>query len=388
MNVREGLVEAAKLADNAGRLQEYDPEMMRRMDESFEAVNSQRKSMWTEFYMQEEAKLTRDFNTSAALDQATSLLERSGKMYMNVDEFNRRSIWMTQYQVVKKAMTKYMNGEIDANTFYNRTRLDTVDRPQQLLMHDLVTQGRVDDVAERAADWLTEDTNFKYKTAERSLIEQTPQARVFYSPLTFNRGRIEHEYYHGIKAMSDGVKSGDYGKAYRGARNLITGIATSSLVAGTLVYVTGKRSYGLLDQFSFGLLDPGTGRVERAAGKTVAAMYRYTDGQVGLLDSIDDIADTWAEWGESLFIPYSIELENLVEAASDKAGITAYRVLMNGVKARLGYKPKEYKTVNRTMQEKIVHSLFGSVESRGTAGTGGRTGRETRGGRSTTSRAP
>jgi hypothetical protein len=379
MNMTEATKHAAQLSRASGRLHEYDPEMMKRMDAGFAANVSQRKSMWTEFYMQDTAKITQDFNRRALTNKAIGLLEQTGTAYMAVDEFNRKSIWMTQYQVVKSAMQDYTSGKITADQFYNRTRLDTVARPQQLLMHDLISQGRVDDVAELSADWLTEDTNMKYKTAERSLIEQSPEERVFFGPLTFNRGRLEHGYYRGIKAMMDGYRSGDYHKAYRGASNIVKGVSMSAAVSAAMLYITGKRAYGLLDQFSFGLLDPGTSRISDSATTTFYNMYRYSMKEQSFLDTVDNIAATWSETGEFFLIPFSIEMGNVYESVAGKGDTTVYRTVMNGVAAKLGFDPKEYKTVDRTTREKVVHALTGAYER---AGSGKKTtGRSSRAGR-------
>lgn len=362
LSMPQALKHAEILTKNRGRLHEFDPEMMKRFDRNFAANVSQRKAMWTEFYMQDSAKVTEDFNRRALTNKAISLLEASGTGYMAVDDFSRRCIWLTEYQVVKEATQDFLNGKINQDQFYDQTKLDTVHRQQQLLVHDMLSNGRVDDMAEQAADWLTEDVNMKYKTESRSLIEQSPEERVFFGPITFNRGRLEHGYYRGVRAFIDGVHEGNPGKAYRGATNLIKGIVASKLVSAALVVLTGKVAYDITSQFTFGLLDPGTSKFHDAAGKSFNSLYLHTKGEQGLLSTIDNVADAWATAGESLFIPYSIELMSLYESANDKAGMTSFRVIRNGVAAKLGIDVNEFNTVSRSTKDKVLHALWGTKE--------------------------
>lgn len=362
ISMPKALKHAAILTKNRGKLHEFDPEMMSRYDRNFQANVSQRKAMWTEFYMQDIAKITKDFDKRALTNKAIGILEWSGTGYMAVDEFSRNVIWITEYQIVKEAMNDFLNGKINQNQFYNITKLDTVHRQQQLLVHDMVSNGRVDDMAELAADWLTDDVNFRYKTESRSLMEQSPEERVFFGPMTFNRGRIEHGYYRGVRAFLDGMSERNYGKAYRGATNILKGITSSTLVSIALSVATGKKAYDIGSQFTFGLLDPGTSKFHDAAQQTGYNMYRYSKGEQGLLSTIDNIADAWATVGESLFIPYSIEMTNIHESVNDKAGVTLYRMLRNGVAAKLCIDVKEFSDVSRTRRQAIVHALWGTEE--------------------------
>lgn len=367
ISMPEALKHATILTENRGKLHEFDPEMMRRFDRNFAANVSQRKAMWTEFYMQDVAKITQDFDRRALTNKAIGILEWSGTGYMAVDEFSRKCIWMTEYQVVKSAMQDFLDGKINQEQFYNRTKLDTVHRQQQLLVHDMVSNGRVDDMAELAADWLTEDVNMKYKTESRSLIEQSPEERVFFGPITFNRGRLEHGYYRGIRAFLDGVSENNPGKAYRGATNIIKGITMSTFVSAALGIITGKRAYDITKQFGFGLLDPGTSKFHEAAQRTLYNLHMYSSGEQGLMRTIDNTADAWATVGESLFIPFSIEMSNIYEAnlrdpEQGKAGVTMYRLIRNGVAAKLGIDVKEFDIVSRTRRQAVVHALWGSEE--------------------------
>ena len=380
LNIPEALKHAALLTDNRGNLEAYDSEMMKRYNANFAANVSQRKAMWTEFYMQDAAKITSDFSRTALTNHAIEILERTGTGYMAVDEFSRKCIWMTQYQVVKSAMNDFLAGKINQNQFYNRTRLDTVHRQQQLLVHDMVSNGRVDDMAELAADWITEDVNMKYKTESRSLIEQSPEERVFFGPITFNRGRLEHGYYRGVRALMDGISEGNPGKAYRGSTNIIKGVTASALVSAGLAYITGRRAYSISKALNFSLLDPGTSRVHAAAERTFYNMYRYNNNEQGLLSTIDNIADAWSEIGEALFVPFSIEAADIYESVKDKKNVTSYRIIRNGVAAKLGIEEREFDSVSRTRRQAIVHALFGSyeyvpkeptIEGRGTRGTRG-----------------
>ena len=78
--------------------------------------------------------------------------------------------------------------------------------------------------------------------------------------------------------------------------------------------------------------------------------------------TIDNVADAWSTVGESLFVPYSIEMANVYESMHDKAGLTMYRILRNGVAARLGIEVKEFDNVTRTRKQAVIHALWGTHE--------------------------
>ncbi|KKL25931.1 hypothetical protein LCGC14_2400340, partial [marine sediment metagenome] len=240
--------------------------------------------------------------------------------------------------------------------------LESVQSPQQMLVQDLLSEGRVDDLAEASANWITEDVNFKYKTPERAGVEQTMAERSLMGIYTFPRGQVELIYRRGVKTMLQGIENKNWNQAYAGASNIIKGLISSS-IAGTLLYTyVGRRAYETYNVLAYTMLDPGTGTVYDLLSWNWEQMARYSQGEQPLLTTIDNIAEAWAKVGETLLVPLSVEIESWYEANNDVAGVNLYRIIRNGVAAKLGIEEKEFSRVTRTDRQALMHKLLGSYE--------------------------
>lgn len=345
------------------RLDEYDPEMMKRHEAVFHSYVSQRQAYYREFLLQDTANITRDFSRKGTARKAVAMMEKTGGLYGAVDEYvNRFPIWVTQYQITKQAANDYVNGKINKNQFFRRTNLESVQKPQQMLVQDLLSEGRVDDLAEASANWITEDVNFKYKTPERAGVEQTMAERSLMGIYTFPRGQVELIYRRGVKTLLQGIENKNVNQAYAGAANLVKGMMSSSATSALLYGYVGKRSYETYNALAYTMLDPGTGTVYSLLNWNWEQMMRYSQGEQSLMTTIDNVAEAWAKVGETLLVPLSVEIENWYEANNDKAGVTLYRLIRNGVAKKLGIEEKEFNKVTRTHKQALLHKMIGSYE--------------------------
>lgn len=362
-------------------LEEYDPEMMKRHEAVFHSYVSQRQAYYREFLLQDTANITRDFSRRGTARKAVAMMEKTGGLYGAVDEYvNRFPIWVTQYQITKQAANDYVSGKINKNQFFRRTNLESVQKPQQMLVQDLLSEGRVDDLAEASANWITEDVNFKYKTPERAGVEQTMAERSLMGIYTFPRGQVELIYRRGVKTMLQGVEGKNVNQSYTGAANIVKGLMSSSAASALLYGYVGRRAYETYNTLAYTMLDPGTGTVYDLLSWNWQQMMRYSNKEQSLMTTIDNIAEAWAKVGETLLVPLSVEIESWYEANNDVAGVNLYRIIRNGVASKLGIEEKAFNKVTRTQKQALLHVLLGSyeyvpkeptIEGRGTRGTRG-----------------
>ncbi len=365
-------------------LEQYDPEMMKRHEAVFASYVSQRQAYYHEFLLQDTANITKDFSRRGTARKAIAMMEKTGGLYGAVDEYvNRFPIWVTQYQITKRAATDYASGKINKQQFFRRTNLESVQKPQQMLVQDLLSEGRVDDLAEVSANWITEDVNFKYKTPERAGVEQTMAERSLMGIYTFPRGQVELIYRRGIKTMLQGAENKNVNQAYAGASNVIKGLMSSSAASALLYGYAGRRAYETYNALAYTMLDPGTGTMYDLLSWNWEQMMRYNNKEQSLLTTIDNIAEAWAKVGETLLIPLSVEIESWYEANNDVAGVTLYRLIRNGVAAKLGIEEKAFNKVTRTQKQAVLHTLLGSYEYPPKEPPTGREGRSGRGSRGT-----
>ncbi len=364
-------------------LEQYDPEMMKRHEAVFASYVSQRQAYYHEFLLQDTANITKDFSRRGTARKAIAMMEKTGGLYGAVDEYvNRFPIWVTQYQITKRAAADYASGKINKQQFFRRTNLESVQKPQQMLVQDLLSEGRVDDLAEVSANWITEDVNFKYKTPERAGVEQTMAERSLMGIYTFPRGQVELIYRRGIKTMLQGAENKNVNQAYTGASNVIKGLMSSSAASALLYGYAGRRAYETYNALAYTMLDPGTGTMYDLLSWNWEQMMRYNNKEQSLLTTIDNITEAWAKVGETLLIPLSVEIESWYEANNDVAGVTLYRLIRNGVAAKLGIEEKAFNKVTRTQKQAVLHTLLGSYEYPPKEPPTGREGRSGRGGRS------
>lgn len=365
VNTKEATVAAVGLGRQlaAGKsIEEIDPEMWSRFQRDFPSYVSQRRAVYQEFLLQDTSRIAGEVGSRALAQRAAALLEQTGGAYGWVDEWvNRAPLWFAQYRLTKNAAIAYTNGKIDYNQFMARTNLQTVRNAQRMLVQDLLDAGRVDDLAAESANWTTEDVNLKYKTPERAMVEQTMEQRLLMGIYTFPRGAAELMAYRGVIPMIKGVRDGNYRQAYQGTKNVIKGMAAGSAVGSVMALVLGRTAYNWWDKSRYTLLGPGAGTIAELLDINARNWYRYSQGQQSMLQTVENIADAYAENAEE-FLPLADVLASTVETFYGTAGLSTFKILKDGVKVRLFGKRADWKKINRTGYQKLMHLLIGSFE--------------------------
>ncbi len=355
-------------------LRDMDPEMMRRFDTDFDSYVSQHRAYYKQFLMQYSSDIAKDFSANKTLvRKITAWMERWGMMYGLSDKLNRITLWPTQYQIIKHAATDYSSGKINLKQFYKRTKLDGLRETRRQIIQDDLSRGMIDDVANNGANWTVRDIHFPYKTGQRPGVSQTMAERTLMSVYNFPANTVELYYHRGLKPILQGIEQArtatssagrraGYDHAWKGAKILMKGSISSAAVRALIYYMYGRRAYGVLTGTEWQMLDPGTGTVHGLLEYTHLQMYRYENKEQGVFATIDNIAEAWSKVGETFFVPFSVEIENMYEANNDKGGLAIYRLIRNGVARKLGIPEKELYTVTRSHKQAVQHALLGSVE--------------------------
>ena len=202
-----------------------------------------------------------------------------------------------------------------------------------------------------------ENIHFKYRTSERSGVEQYRKDRPIVGLYNWPRGQYEALYRSGVKPFVDGMRVGNMNKAYTGllsiAGTVLGGYAAREL-AKTLM---GKKS-------------------EHGAYDIVETLTGYGTGSPGLgiiQDSLDDFKNitNYARQGKiesaigvmgnrvAFFIPLVQDVVNYYESANDKRGASAMKLLFNAMRGEIeetGY------DVERSANQAWQHVLYGTWE--------------------------
>jgi len=363
------LREAVKIAFTDGRqvmtgksLEDIDPEIWARLQRDFPSYVSQRRAVYREFLLQDTGNITKEFGNRALAQKAASLLERTGGGYAWFDEYtNRLALWWTQARITKAAPSDYINGKINLNQFLSRTNLNTVRRDQKLMIADLLDQGRIDDLAAESANWIAEDVHLKYKTAERAGVSQTMPQRLAMGIYDFPKGAVELLAYRGVIPFLKGVRDGDWGQAKAGLTNIIKGVAAGTIVATFMGVVIGRKAYDMQSKLRYQLLGPGLGSIAEILDANARQWYLYSKGEQGLYDTIDNIADAFAASADE-FIPMAGIFASTVESMTGTAGLSSWKIVKDGVAAKLFGKDADWKKIERTGWQKLMHVVIGSYE--------------------------
>ncbi len=344
-------------------IEEIDPFLAKYMDEMWESVISQRLAKYKEYLLREASSISKDYRNLSLARKAIWIMEKTGGLYGAVDEYVcRMPLFTGQYFRVKKLATEFTNGKITYDKFAKATNLYQFRTEQQMLIQDLLDAHMPEQAAAKMAEWTTWSVNFKYRTPERSGIEQTPAQRALVGLYTFPRGYFELAYFNCVKPFVDGFSSGDYVKAWMGAKGLLKLLMSSSITGAFLGYTTGRRFYGVLQNSTYSALDPATGTVVNTLEYIGRQVSYYSDGRQSLSETASNVLTHIGEIGETWTLPLVDLALDYYESKNDIAGVSVSKMVRNGILKAFGYKPKEYTKAVRTGREKLLHILWGSYE--------------------------
>ncbi len=358
----KSMIQYAAQRASGKTMEQIDPGMYSRFQRDFPSYVSQRMAFYREFLLQDTANVSREFGNRRVAQKAAALLERTGGLYGWVDEWvNRMPLWIAQYQTTKNAAVNYKMGQITINDFLAKTGLDTVRAEQKMMAQDLLDAGRIDDLAAESANWMVEDVNLKYKTAERAGVSQTMSQRIFMGIYNFPRGAVELWAYRGVIPMMKGVETGNWKQAQHGLTNLLKGIAAGELAATILIAVIGKSAYDIWSKSRYELLGPGAGTISDLLGSISMISINLSRGDITLPQAADRLADTFSNNIDE-FMPLMNAFQNIIETQYDTKSLNSWRLLRDTTMRKVLGEHAKWERVSRSDYEKVMHMIIGSFE--------------------------
>lgn len=358
VNSRQLLAESARISKQlvAGNtLSDIDSDLVKSLNSVFKQSISQKRAYFKEFLMMDYAKIDKTLGGQVALTLQNWLDSTSG-LYGFVDEMNRLGIYIPQFTLTKRSAIEYIRGDINLNEFMKRTRLDSLTSEQRRLAATLLGNGEVAKLAQLSAEWATENVNFKYRTVERSAVEQTHSGRLFAGVYVFTRGTYDLLMRNGLMPMFDGLQTGRYRMALRAFDNVISGIVSSSLAFTALTMLIGRGDYHPLAALTYTPLDPSIKDIVDILDTISRSAHEYTSGYITMNQAVDRIVNVFTQKAE-YYIPLLTDIINVYEAANDVTNVTLYRAVKRKLSDTYDFKKRE-----RNDRERLLHMLFGSYE--------------------------
>jgi hypothetical protein len=249
------------------------------------------------------------------------------------------------YDTAQRNFREYAEGKISFNTLRKRIKFDNLNITQvNELLQDL-DRGNLRTATKNYASYKTENTHFRYETTLRSAAEQRPGDRALLGLLVYPRGVFNLSYENGALPLVQGIKTGDWNKAYQALGSLLTLVIFSGIAREVLKAVTGKDSYGIP---SYTPIDPGVSFLANMVDGANQARKHGPSAVANVLAKNLEFA-----------IPLADEFTNIYESQNDKAGVRFWQL----VKIQLNHKyerkyKKKWRKTNRSDWEKISHVLF------------------------------
>jgi len=345
-----------------GSLADIDKELAEDFADHFRKQVSQKEARYYEFLLQDATQMIREERNKNLANKLIYLLDQTSKTYGNVDELNRAFVWIPQYKLAKDNLIALKQGKIGMKEFHKNLLTDTHHNILQMRYINLIDQylagneSALRQFAKEFADNVTEDIHFKYKTAERAALEQTPQNRAVLGLVRFKIGAYELLYYRGIKPAIEAWRTKNYSKLGRSLRNVISGLAAAGMVNHIYKNYFGREAYSEYNAPTAYLIGPGLGTIVDSATAIFDAINELHKGK----DPID-VADNLASKLSTNLDKYllgSETLANYIESIYGTRGLNSYKLL----KALLLGK-EDWKKVKRDAWQQTLHSLFGSYEN-------------------------
>jgi len=206
----------------------------------------------------------------------------------------------------------------------------------------------------RLAEMKVENTHFKYRTSERSGVEQFRVGRPITGLYNWPRGLYENLYRSGVKPFIDGVKTKNYNKAYLGLKSLSKTIIGMYLAREGAKKVLGKKTeYGAYD-----IGETLTGYNLGSPGLSLLLDSSKEFGQIARHIREGEVEKAISVMGNRIdfFLPLVEDLVRVYESNEDRKGVNVTQMVLKGMRKNLGKKAK------RTSVEAWQHVFFGTWE--------------------------
>lgn len=264
---------------------------------------------------------------------------------LSSDSSNRIMAWHVLYDASKRNMQDFSDGKISDGKMRRRLRLDTLDPSQANEIFQEIGRGNIRNAVNLYTSYKTENTHFRYEATLRSAAEQSQGGRAILGLVVFPRGVFNIAYKNGTLPLVEGLKTGDYNKAYEGLVSLLSLAVWSAIAREIYKKLTGKDSYGIP---SYTPIDPGISMIQNMAEAAAQAQKNGTSKTIKILAANLEFA-----------IPLADEMTNIYESKNDKAGVRFWELVAVSLKSK--YKSrydKKWRKNNRSDWEKIAHVLF------------------------------
>lgn len=230
--------------------------------------------------------------TARTADMLKLVLDKTGGLYVGVDEISRVMAWKGTYLTVKEASTAYLNGSISMNKFMDITSIDTMMNTSQTeTALDYLSKGDVRGLSNYMAHINTLDLHRGYKIPERAGVERKTSSRIFTGIYTYVRGKYDLYANRGVKPLISGIKDGDFGKAKRSANNIAKGIVGSWAADKILLALGVPVAYNIF-KAGYNILQPAAGKVKDFGERVGMIQYQYTQGNMSKADALKAVVDS------------------------------------------------------------------------------------------------
>jgi hypothetical protein len=312
---------------------------------------SQKRKLYTEAMIMEEEEASNILKSHRVRQMVRATADGFASWSLSSDSINRTTAWNLLWTSADTRVNQLKDGKINYKKLASKLKLHLLHNSQQQELIQLLDAEKYDTFVEQYANYKTENVHFRYETSLRSAIEQDPTSRALAGLLVYPRGVINLAYKNGLVPLADGVRIGDFDKAYQGLMSLLTLAAGTALARWMLYKLTGRKSYGIP---SYSPISPG---VSQVAG-WMDDINQITAKGLGLEASAKGVLKVSGDMIEFL-IPLSDMYIDLYESQHDKQGVRLWHLIKDMGKTHYKKtKGNAWKKNRRSDWQKIMHVLF------------------------------
>ena len=271
---------AARLA-KGDSLYDIDQELGEDYTNSFPGYISQKGSQYREMMFIDLGKKAKaESITSKTTEFMKMVLDKTGFLYVGADTFSRAAVWPSVYKTIKDTANDYHEGKINYKKFLSITNIDTMMKDSQYdTARNLLVSRDTRSLAKYVADTYTFDMFRGYAEEERAGIERTREQRALVGIYTYPRGVFDLFYNRGLRHLYEGVKTGDYARARRGAANVAKGIVGRGTANAILIAMGFGSMYSIYRTF-YTPLQPAVNIVSDTATKISMILYKLSENEI------------------------------------------------------------------------------------------------------------
>jgi len=306
---------------------------------------NQKKKLYQEAILAREETTAFEKNNKKLINKAVRFSEKLSSWALSSDVYNRTVAWHMFYDAAQRNFKDYQDGRISFGRMRRRLKLDVLDVTQVNEILVELNKGQTRSATNLYATYKTENVHFRYDTTLRGAVEQSPAGRILTGLVVYPRGVFNLAYRNGALPLVEGLKTGDFDKAYQALGEILSLVVFTALSRRILKALTGRDSYGIP---TYAPIDPGISLIQRMAEDASRTQGRSAGTTAKIMASNLEFA-----------IPMVHAFTNIYESQNDKAGVRYWQLVLIVLKAdyKRKYK-KQWKKTNRTDWEKISHVLF------------------------------